>query len=437
MILIFVSKITPRVTYIFDLVFKELLRIPYTLTQDQAALTAHEGAKISYGNRPQADELFFEAADLLFEKEIYKQLQLDTRPSDTPQLFKVNSGAMSFDVFAASFYLVTRYEEYLTHFKDRHGRYKVEDSIAYKSDFISKPVVNIWVNELRQLLKTNFPFLEFPNPTFTFTPTIDIDNAYAYKYKGFIRSFAACIALLLKLKLSAFWQRILVHFGINDDPYDTYDKQVALHEKYKVKPLYFVLLGHYSRHDTNLSPYHPKYISLIKKLDSEAEVCMHPSYRAATNIAQMKTEKSRLEAILGRPVTKSRVHYIKITLPETYRMLSQIGITHDYSMGYASQPGFRASIASPFYFYDLEKEEATTLLVHPFAVMDTTLKKYLHIRAKDLMDYLYPLIEETRAAYGNFTFIFHNESMGGAKVWKNWGSVYEDFMKTLQGRRSH
>lgn len=436
MILIKVSKSNPRLTYIFDLIFNDLLKVDYKITDDESFFLAYQDPKINYGKHAIGDELFFEASSLLFETDIYKQLHLSIKPDFEVQLFQVSSGAMPFDMFAASFYLVSRYEEYLTHFKDRHGRYKVEDSMAFKVGFLNKPMVNIWANQLRQLLKNRFPSLDFPKPEFSFTPTIDIDNAYAYKYKGIIRGVGASMLLLFQLQFGKLWDRLLVHSNIIDDPYDTYEKQAAIHQKYKVLPVYFVLLGNYGKNDKNLSHHNPQYISLIKKLDTTAAIGIHPSYRAATDIVQMRLEKNRLEAILGKSVTKSRAHYIRIALPDTYRMLLEIGITDDYSMGYASQPGYRASIASPFYFYDLEKEQKTSLLVHPFAVMDTTLKKYLHIRAKDLMDYLYPLIEETRAAYGNFTFIFHNESMGGAKVWKNWGTVYEDFMKVLSRRRN-
>ena len=45
-------------------------------------------------------------------------------------------------------------------------------------------------------------------------------------------------------------------------------------------------------------------------------------------------------------------------------------MTDDYSMGYGSINGFRASVASSFYWYDLEKERQTNLRIHPFCFMD-------------------------------------------------------------------
>ena len=42
--------------------------------------------------------------------------------------------------------------------------------------------------------------------------------------------------------------------------------------------------------------------------------------------------------------------------------------------------GFRASICTPFYFYDLRIEELSNKLkVHPFSVMDATFKYYLKL----------------------------------------------------------
>ena len=49
----------------------------------------------------------------------------------------------------------------------------------------------------------------------------------------------------------------------------------------------------------------------------------------------------------------------------------------DYSLGYASLSGFRASICTPFKFYDLAKEQATRLVIYPFQIMDATYKYYL------------------------------------------------------------
>jgi hypothetical protein len=429
MILIFTTSLSPRINYAFEIIFTYILKVDFQITTDAGIFNQYEGPKFSYGKAPLGEVLFFEAADLLFENDIHRQPIDEAIQGQAPVLFRVTSGCMPHDPFADAFYMVTRYEEYLPHFKDKYGRYSPEESIAYKNNFLERPVVNLWAMQIKKIILERYPAFKFPYIPYSFTPTIDIDNAYAYKHKGALRISLSMTYLLLKLDFFKFYDRVLVHMGYKRDPYDTYDKQMRIHKLHNIKPLYFILIGNYAKYDKNLSHTNVQYASLIRMLDQHAEICLHPSYASARNEHQLHVEKSRLEEILQRPITKSRSHYIKFELPGTYRNLIKAGIKEDYSMGYPNQVGYRAGIATPYYFYDLEKEKITDLKVFPFVVMDTTLKKYLHIRSKDIPVYLNPLLDENKKVGGNFTFIFHNESMGGERVWKNWGEVYESFIK--------
>ena len=48
-----------------------------------------------------------------------------------------------FDIFSAAFYLISRYEEYLPHEKDSHGRFSHTSSLAWRENFIHMPLVNM------------------------------------------------------------------------------------------------------------------------------------------------------------------------------------------------------------------------------------------------------------------------------------------------------
>ena len=65
-----------------------------------------------------------------------------------------------------------------------------------------------------------------------------------------------------------------------------------------------------------------------------------------------------LQTILGKEVISSRFHYIRLLMPKSYKDLVSAGISEDYSMGYPDEPGFRAGIARPFFFYDVEEDTA-------------------------------------------------------------------------------
>ena len=82
----------------------------------------------------------------------------------------------------------SRYEEYLPHVKDVHGRYTAPESLAYNHGFLEKPVVDIWAYKLLAILKKKFPDYKYQERSYEYVSTIDIDNAFAYKHKNFIRS---------------------------------------------------------------------------------------------------------------------------------------------------------------------------------------------------------------------------------------------------------
>ena len=128
-------------------------------------------------------------------------------------------------------------------------------------------------------------------------------------------------------------------------------------------------------------------------------------------------------------MTKSRQHFLKLQLPYTYRNLINLDITDDYTMGFAAQPGFRASICTPFHFYDLDMDSETKLKVHPFTLMEGTLKDYMGISAVQAMEYITPLITEVKAVNGTFISLWHNESLGDEGRWKGWSTVYEEMIK--------
>ncbi|MFZ9759506.1 MAG: hypothetical protein ACO3CJ_08665, partial [Burkholderiaceae bacterium] len=102
-----------------------------------------------------------------------------------------------------------------------------------------------------------------------------------------------------------------------------------------------------------------------------------------------------------------------------------LGIQHDYSMGYPDVPGFRPGTAHPFAWYDLEQEQATDLILHPFCLMDVMCRNYQKMSAEDSLRLGQVLCERVQATGGEFGFIFHNESLSDTGPWKGWKRVFD------------
>jgi peptidoglycan/xylan/chitin deacetylase (PgdA/CDA1 family) len=213
---------------------------------------------------------------------------------------------------------------------------------------------------------------------------------------------------------------------LEKDPYDTYDWQLSLVRKYKLKQLYFFLVGDYGEFDKNISlESSRKMQSLIKSLADYADIGIHPSYASNLNRKQVKKELKRLNKVLKREVTRSRQHFLKVTFPDTYRTLIELDIEEDYSMGYASEIGFRASICTPFNFYDLDLDIETRLKLVPFMLMDGTMKDYMKLTPEQAIERARKLVDEVKKVNGKFVTLWHNQSVNDRDEWKGWRSVYE------------
>ena len=229
MLLVYTHKITPRLSYIFKFFFTRVLHIPVTFTTVVEEFVSHNGPKLTYSKLPLGNEFFIRSHSLLFEQGISDVDITMSTWDEVPCFFSAKAKAsLPFDVFAASFYLISRYEEYLPHVKDSYERFPASESLAYKNGFLNKPLVDIWAAKFLGLLKEKFPNYDFPVRKFEFISTINVDNVFAYKQKGIVRNTAGFIRDFFSFRFGKFVERFLVLLNLRKDPYDTFEEIVAL-----------------------------------------------------------------------------------------------------------------------------------------------------------------------------------------------------------------
>ena len=430
-ILIYTSKRSNRVQYIFKHILGEMLGLEPICIYDKVQFLANEGPKLNYSYQPFGNELFIMADDLLFERGISEQELTFGEYLDQKCFFQTynKKSIFSFDLFSASFYLLTRYEEYLPFIKDKYGRFDAEESLAFDKGFIRKPLVNIWALELAKKLKSAFPDIEINTSEYKFISTIDIDAAFAYRQKGMLRTAGGYVKDLIRLDFQEMKTRTRVILHKETDPYNTFDYQFGVMEKLGLKQIYFILFADYGTNDKNTPTHSRIFRELVRWIADHADVGIHPSFTSNSVSGKLENEIINLSKTLHREVVKSRQHFLILHLPSTYRNLINQGITDDYSMGYASQIGFRASICTSFLFYDLEMENTTSLRIHPFAAMEGTLRDYNQLSAKESIDRYQQIIDEVKQVGGTYISIWHNESLSDKKRWKGWREVYEKMIE--------
>jgi len=343
------------------------------------------------------------------------------------QLFFPTStdSVLPFDPFSCTFYLITRYEEYLSQSSDEHERFSDSENIVVRLGIHQKPVVDQMAYLIAEKILLQFPTFKSRKRSFQFVTTIDIDNAWAFKNKSLHVLLGAFIKALVHRQWSELKQRMIVFLGLQNDPYDTYKYILDIYKGFLNHVLFFFLIGDRNEYDKNISHKNKNFKQLIAGISSVCEVGIHPSYASNQKPWMFEKEKDRLEDIIQKQVIHSRQHYLKLRFPNTYQSLLKSGITNDYTMGFASLVGFRAGTCTPFPFFDLSRNQRTKLIIHPFQVMDVTLKNYLHLNPEKAIQIIEQLMFEIKKVDGTFISLWHNESLKDSGQWMGWRKVFE------------
>lgn len=442
--ILYTKTITSRLEYIVHFL-EQLIGVQITIIDKESDfINKPEPLCISYHEEcihPAAYHI--KPQNLLFQKDINPQEITIGNVRGNKVLFYDELNPHGFDVFSAIFYLIVRYEEYLPHEKDIYGRYAHTNSIAYKKDFLQTPLVNFWVIDLvKQLLQhplahTEPALKEYINqlnaPNWNkFIPTYDIDIAYSYKHQSIIKNIGGFVKAIIKADIDKVIEQAKVFSGENEDPFDQYDWLDSLHKKYQLHPIYFFLVAaQKGQYDKNISPNKPAMRDLIKRHLAKYEVGVHPSWQSGDDKSLLTNEIDTFSQICNSNCTISRQHYIRISLPETYQQLIQNGIKTDASMGYGSINGFRASVASPYFWYDLKEEKETDLQLIPFCYMDANAIFEEHLSPQEALaqlQYFYSICKEVN---GTFYTVFHNHFLTNQPEWIVWKDVYASFLASI------
>ncbi len=425
-ILVFVEERTPRIEYTFDFVFRCVLGLNIEWIHDTELFESRKSAKINYSPASFSEPcLSLSPHPLLIEEGIRKRKNFSLDNSAEIPSIKLEEGHEC--PFATIFFFLSRYEEYWDFPEDVHGRFTQKMSLSKDAECTHLPIVDMWVEWIRLQLNGEFR-LAIPKPKASFLSTFDIDHVRAFKWKGIPRSIGAMGKDIIDGNWKILFKRLSVWIGKEKDPYDVFDYLDRIHKGQNVNLLYFWLLGKYNEFDKNPNPRNTYFQKEIKRQSESHRVGIHPSYLSFLDDDSVSDEINILSRITGKSIFRSRFHFLRYRLPDSYQQLIRLGVEEDYSMGYPDGLGFRAGTSQPFLWYDLSKEETTTLSVHPFQIMDVTLKNYMRLSPNDALGISQEIIHQVEQYGGTFTILWHNSSFEETE-WGEWIYVFEKLLE--------
>lgn len=433
MIYLVSSHIGNRLQYIAEVLFGLILETEYKIVSEGPANIEANDVCIFYGNAS-LPGISIAREGLLSEDDIKLYAPSVAYEGTIPAIrFSENrfdEYSISFDIFCAAFYIITEYELYSANRFDEHGRYIEKESFVYQHELYKQPLLHVYAEYLWQKLIAVNPNITRGKRQYDYQVTFDIDSPYLYKYKPLAIQFGGLVKDLLSGRFSLVKRRIMAYTS-NADPYDVYSMTQSLAPKENLH--FFFLIDRQSAYDERHTYRNKAYRKLINRIVKQGiAVGIHPSYTAFKDVNRIKFETNQLQQIIGEPVRSSRMHFLKYHLPNTFRYLMEAGIIDDYTLCPAQYVGFKTGICIPYPFYDLEKNESTSLIMHPVMVMDRALHKYLGLGKEQALEEIKRLSDICRQFGGQFIILLHNNTLSENAEWKGWRQTFLEAIQYIQ-----
>jgi len=347
----------------------------------------------------------------------------------------VRSGNMiqtNIDIIASSFFMLSRYEEIILEVKDEHDRFPAQASIAYKENFLTRPIVNEyidlfwkWIDSFNLGLKRK---TLWGSKDFAVFLTHDVDKIKKYRWwcpplNSFVRTMRR---RQFGKTLHYAWDWIASLLKTKPDPYWTFEQITELEHGYGFTSSFYFLAGgntKYDRHRYSIN--NSKVIDLMKRLDNMGyEIGLHGSYNSFNDCGMLAGEKDKLDAIMSNKQCGGRQHYLRWKTPDTWRVLEKSGMVYDTTLAYSDHVGFRCGICLPFKPFDVLEDRAMDLWEIPLTMMEGSLFSQQDLSLEEIFETIRSLIDTIQRHRGVFVTLWHNncfyelENPGAFEVYK-------------------
>lgn len=323
------------------------------------------------------------------------------------------------DIFASSFFMLSRWEEYVNKNRDNHNRFLAIESLAFKNDFLDRSVVNEYVEMLWSMLEYLGINQKRKDKEYQLFLTHDIDELYMWK--SWKQVFRVALGDIIKRKsLALAFERISEYYHVNrnkiNDPFDTFGLLMDESESVGLKSRFYFMSGGVTEYDNRYRIDEQKSLELIQKIKQRGHIIgIHPSYNAYNNFEQFKKEKEHLEKVASCKIVEGREHYLRFEVPTTWQIWDDNGMKIDSTCGYADKEGFRCGTGDEFNVFNILTRKKLKLKERPLVVMDCSLFDYNSYSYNEASKIMNRLQKNTN----DFTLLWHNSYTKHMKFYRD------------------
>jgi len=340
-----------------------------------------------------------------------------------------NKIVCSLDIFASCFFMLTRWEEYVIKERDKYNRFLAKNSLAYKENFLNRPIVNEYAEMLWNILKYLEINQERKKRKFTVCLTHDVDEIKRYKWYPPLGAIKRAIKNHnLKKVTNIILDYTKTKLYLKKDPYYTTLSEyiIDIEKEYGFRSSFYFMAN-----DERYSLNNPWLKECIKKLkNNNFEIGIHPSFNAYNKPNIIKKEKEKLEKIIGGKVAGGRQHFLKGEAPKSWEVWQRVGLKYDSTLCYADYEGFRCGTCYPFRPFDIIKKEIIDIWEIPLTVMDGTLISYRKLPTEEATKTMTYSLNQVKKYNGVFVLLWHNSYMTSLFT-HEWKKCFENFYRII------
>ena len=415
----------PEREYAIKVLFDTLLGVDYEL-RPRIGIRDYI-IRVSGGKKLIVQDHFFSSLDenegYLDKKNLPTQAALTAYENDLPETVIIygsnyfaqteENTVLGIDIFASSFFMLTRWEEVVINKKDSHQRFYHQQAYAYQQNFLHRPVVNEYAELLRRLLLQLGYKGGFKKQEFQLIPTHDVDHIRYWKSEHQMKRQVGGDVLkrynpLLALKTYKEYHKVAK--GIMKDPYDTFDFLMTKSEEAGLQSRFYFIAGGKTDHEGNYDIRSKESKNLIQQIKERRHIIgIHPSYDSYLDVEMLKNEKQILEEVAEQEINEGRQHYLRFAVPETWQNWEDAGLKVDSSMNYAGYEGYRCGTGNEFPVFNVKTRKELKLHERPLILMDTNpITHHFSPSYKNYDGVSSYFIEQSRLFAMPLTVLFHN-----------------------------
>lgn len=327
------------------------------------------------------------------------------------------------DIFAACFFMLTRWEEYVNKNRDNHDRFPATESLVYKQGFLSKPVVNEYLEKLKKMLLELDNSLKFKIHNSKLFISCDVDQPYdctVENIQNLIRIGAGDILKRKNIKEFAKRVRRYIFNKFENYKYDenyTFPWYMDVCEKAGVKAAFYFIPTSKELQNGCYELKDKKIQNLLKYIDSRGhEIGVHGSYQTYQDKEKANLQKNMLVDTLNslgisQKIVGNRQHYLRWDSSVTSSVLEYAGFEYDTTGSYADMPGFRYGVCYEFSMFDILNRKKLSLKQRPLIVMECSVidDSYMGLGySEEALQVMKELKQKCFKYNGNFSILWHN-----------------------------